>query len=337
MKRLTQSISIILISVLVFSFFSCDNSTSIPPVNKDATPEAKALLEYLYDISGEKIISGHHNGSRNMNEWHKYVEDLTGKSPAIWGSDFGNYYRENNAEGVLNEAIKRHKDGYIVTLMWHTGRPQDNPPFEWKTSTQGEMSDEEWTELTTPGTALNIKWTERVDTIANYLKVLQDENIPVLWRPYHEMNGIWFWWGDKKGEDGFAKLWKMMYDRFVNFHHLDNLIWVWNTNTPRDRENDEAYDYDLYFPGLEYVDVLAADVYHNDYRQEHHDQLLELAEGKVISLGEVGEAPTPEILDQQPEWAWFMIWSKWVETHNTPEKIKDLYSYPRTLSHEDIQ
>ncbi len=84
-----------------------------------------------------------------------------------------------------------------------------------------------------------------------------------------------------------------MYDRYVNHHHLDNLIWVWNTNAPRDRENDEAYAYELYFPGLEYVDVLAADVYHNDYRQEHHDQLVELAEGKVISLGEVGELPLP--------------------------------------------
>jgi len=162
-------------------------------------------------------------------------------------------------------------------------------------------------------------------------------NIPVLWRPYHEMNGIWFWWGDKKGEEGFVALWKMMYERYVNHHHLDNLIWVWNTNAPRDRENDEAYAYELYFPGLEYVDVLAADVYHNDYRQEHHDQLLELAEGKLISLGEVGEAPTTEVLDAQPMWAWFMVWSRWVLTHNTPEKVKELYEYPRTLSHGDFE
>jgi len=306
------------------------------PINENASPEARALLDYLYRIRGKKIISGHHNGSTRMNQWHRYVEELTGESPAIWGSDFHHYYEEGNPESVVREAIRRHSDGYIVTLMWHTGRPQDDPPFDWATSTQGEMSDREWKELTTPGTTLHSKWIARVDTIAAYLKQLRDANVPVLWRPYHEMNGIWFWWGDKKGEEGFAKLWKMMFDRYVHHHNLNNLIWVWNTNAPRDRENDEAYAYELYFPGLEYVDVLAADVYHNDYRQSHHDRLVELARGKVVSLGEVGEVPTPEILDAQPMWTWFMIWSRWVETHNTPEKIKALYSYPGTLSHKEI-
>ena len=327
---------IVILFLFVVFVFTSVYSQPFEPVNKNASPEARALLSYLYSISGKKIISGHHNGGRDFNKWSQYVKDMTGKYPEVWGSDFGNYYREGNAEAIVQESIRRYHEGYIVTLMWHTGRPQDNPPFDWATSTQGEMSDQEWKELTTPGTALHSKWETRVDTIASYLKELRDAHIPVLWRPYHEMNGIWFWWGDKKGEDGYAKLWKMMYDRFVNVHHLNNLIWVWNTNAPRDRENDEAYDYELYFPGLDYVDVLAADVYHNDYRQSHHDQLLKLAQGKVIALGEVGEVPTTEILDNQPMWAWFMIWSRWVETHNTPEKVKALYNYPRTLSYGQV-
>lgn len=332
MKKIV--VFIFLLTIISSQTFS---QQTFAPVNKNASPEAKALLEYLYSISGKKIISGHHNYSQDLNKWHQYVEDLTGKSPAIWGTDFINYYDEGNPENIIKEAVRRYNNGYIVTLMWHTGRPQDNPPFDWSTSTQGEMSDEEWKELTTPGTPLYKKWTVRVDTIAGYLKQLRDLNIPVLWRPYHEMNGIWFWWGDKKGEDGFVKLWKMMYDRYVNYHNLNNLIWVWNTNAPRNRENDEAYAYDLYFPGLDYVDVLAADVYHNDYRQVHHDQLVELGKGKIISLGEVGQVPTPEILDEQPMWAWFMIWSRWVETHNTPESIKDLYNYTRTLNHSEVK
>lgn len=334
-KRMKKNLPLALIIVLLASVLSAQQR--FEPVNKNTSPEARALLEYLYSINGKKIISGHHNYSQNMDQWHKYVEDLTGKSPAIWGSDFINYFEEGNAEAIIKEATQRHRDGYIVTLMWHTGRPQDDPPFDWKTSTQGEMSEQEWNDLITPGTDLHEKWIHRVDTIASYLKQLQDLKVPVLWRPYHEMNGIWFWWGDKKGKDGFEALWKMMYERFVNHHHLSNLIWVWNTNAPRDKENDEAYAYELYFPGLQYVDVLAADVYHNDYRQEHHDQLRELARGKVISLGEVGEVPTTDILNDQPYWTWFMIWSKWVETHNTPEKIEALYDYPRTLSHGDFE
>jgi mannan endo-1,4-beta-mannosidase len=78
------------------------------PVNKNASPEARALLDYLYSISGKKIISGHHNGGdRDMDRWHKYVEDLTGKSPALWGSDFGNYYREGRLYRYLDVAYRQ--------------------------------------------------------------------------------------------------------------------------------------------------------------------------------------------------------------------------------------
>jgi len=62
------------------------------------------------------------------------------------------------------------------------------------------MTDKEWEELITPGTKLNSRWINRVDTIATYLKELQALGVPVLWRPYHESNGVWFWWGNRKGE-----------------------------------------------------------------------------------------------------------------------------------------
>jgi mannan endo-1,4-beta-mannosidase len=127
----------------------------------------------------------------------------------------------------------------------------------------------------------------------------------------------------------------MMFNQFVHYHNLNNLLWVWNSNAPRQRLNDEAYAYEEYFPGLEYVDVLAADVYHHDYRQSHHDELAMLAEGKVIALGEVGEVPSPEILDQQPLWTWFMVWANFVNTHNSPEQMRALYHSPRVLTHEE--
>jgi mannan endo-1,4-beta-mannosidase len=83
------------------------------------------------------------------------------------------------------------------------------------------------------------------------------------------MNGVWFWWCNQKGENGFPELWRMMFKYFTEYHHLNNLIWVWNTNAPRDITSDEAYDYTLFYPGDDYVDVLAADVYRNDYKQSH--------------------------------------------------------------------
>ncbi|HTY11444.1 MAG TPA: glycosyl hydrolase [Bacteroidota bacterium] len=305
------------------------------PVNHNATPEAKKLLEYLYSIKGKHIIAGHHNAVGRADVFPDRVHELTGKRPEIWGCDFINYYRPGNADSLVQEAYQKYRDGYIITLMWHVGRPQDDPPFKWKESVQGRMTDNEWRELTTPGTPLNARWVARIDTIAKYLGDLQKLGVPVLWRPYHESNGVWFWWGNKRGENGFAKLYRMMYDRFVNYHKLNNLIWVWNTNAPRQLINDEAYVYEDYFPGMEYVDVFATDVYHHDYRQSHHDDLVRLGKGKIISLGEVGEVPSPEILDHQPMWTWFMIWANFVDTHNTPEQIRDLYNYPRTIAHED--
>ena len=328
MKKHYVFFFLVLVTPLIFG------QQSFNPINKNASPEAKQLLNLFYEIKGKRIISGQHNYSHHMDKWHAYVKGLTGKSPLIWGADFSRYYKEEIINSIVMEAIKRSKDGYIVTLMWHTGRPQDNPPFNWGNSTQGELTKEEWNNLTTSGTLLHKKWETRVDSIAFYLKKLKKANVPILWRPYHEMNGSWFWWGDKKGKEGYVKLWKMMYNRFVNHHKLDNLIWVWNANAPRNLKNDEAYDYKHYYPGINYVDVLAADVYHNDFKQSHHDDLLKLGKGKLIALGEVGEVPSPKILNKQPMWSWFMIWDKWVETHNTPKEIIEIYSYPKTKSHK---
>jgi mannobiose 2-epimerase len=306
------------------------------PVNKNATPEAKKLLEYLYSISGQRIIAGQHNYVGRIDTYPNRVKELTGKLPEIWGCDFAGYFRKGYSDTLVREAYKKFKEGYIITLMWHVGRPQDDPPFGWKESVQAKMSEREWEELTTPGSKMNLKWISRVDSIAQVLNELQILGVPVLWRPYHELNGVWFWWGNRKGENGSSKLYKMMYDRFVNYHKLNNLIWVWNTNAPRQLINDEAYAYEEYFPGLKYVDVLATDVYHSDYRQSHHDELVKIGRGKVIALGEVGEVPSPDILTRQPLWAWFMIWGNFVDTHNTPQQMRALYNYPGILTHEDF-
>jgi len=306
------------------------------PVNPNATPEAGKLLQYLYSISGKRIIAGHHNYVGTIDTYPNRVRELTGKLPAVWGCDFVQYYRPGDAETIVREAYKKYKDGYIITLMWHAGRPQDDPPFGWKESVQAKMTDQEWEELTTPGTALNSRWLKQVDAVAKHLNELQILGVPILWRPYHELNGVWFWWGNRKGENGSAKLYEMMFDRYVNHHKLNNLIWVWNANAPRQLIDDEAYAYEDYFPGADYVDVLAADIYNNDYRQSHHDELVELGKGKLLALGEVGEAPTPEILDRQPMWTWFMVWGDFVNTHNTPQQMRDLYNYPRILTHEDV-
>ncbi len=128
-----------------------------------------------------------------------------------------------------------------------------------------------------------------MDRIAGYLKELQDAGVPVLFRPYHEMNGNWFWWGGRPGPDGSAALYRQIYDRYVHVHHLNNLVWVWNVNSPSGNTGSVAD----YFPGSAYADVLTMDIY-GPFSQEFYDQMVALADPlhKPIALAEVGAMPS---------------------------------------------
>ena len=141
--------------------------------------------------------------------------------------------------------------------------------------------------------------------------------------------------GWREGEKGFTALWKMMYDRFVNYHHLDNILWVWNANAPRDIPGDTAKAYELYYPGNEYVDVLATDVYNRDWKQSHHDQLVKLGKGKLIALGELGSLPTPEQLQKMNRFAWFMIWTGFTsDKYNTLDELKAVFEMPNVVNYK---
>ncbi|MBD3289030.1 glycosyl hydrolase family 26 [candidate division KSB1 bacterium] len=329
---------------LFFGNISCQKSTDHPcPVNLDATDEAIALLDFLYQIRGEYVLTGHHNWSFLPTKYNEAVKKMTGHYPVVWGNDFSFTFRGRDPEMVrqrmIDTAIEMHEKGHIITLMWHCCYPTDGDTCDNKSIWvwEDKVPQTEWDSLTTEGTELNNAWRAQMDLAAGYLKQLQDANVPVLWRPYHEMNGVWFWWCQQPGQEGFVKLWKMMYEYLTDHHQLNNLIWVWNANAPRDIPGDEAYAYVDYFPGIEYVDVLAADVYRNDYKQSHHDDLLALADGKIIALGEVGQMPSAEVLEAQPQWTWFMGWSNFLHTANDSTDVVALYKAPRTLTLDDIK
>jgi mannan endo-1,4-beta-mannosidase len=319
-----------LLMVLCFSA----SSKEFKPVNSKASPEAKALLSYLYSLQGKYTLSAQHNYPL-VKEYIRSTDSIiamTGKAPAIWGTDISEL-----DQSLVDEAIRQYKKGCIITLMYHQVKPFDPDKFGFTRSVKGMVTDEQWKQIVTPGTEYHRQWLVKIDARAEVLKKFRDANIPILWRPYHEMNGMWFWYGNRPGKEGIQKLWKMMYDRYVNYHHLDNLIWVWNTNAPRDWKDDQAYAYKLFYPGAKYVDILAADVYKSDFKQSHHDQLLKLGKGKLIALGEVGNLPTPEILEQQPYWSWFMCWAKFPWTDNTREQVKSLYKSPRVLTLDEVK
>jgi len=309
--------------------FACKQEKKELAVVSESIPEVNQMLRYLYSIKGENTLSGQHNYSHDLSESHDSVKAITGKLPAIWGSDFiGKQFREV----MIKEAIDQHKKGSIITLMYHQPRPYADSMGHFRDS----IFADDWQQLVTPGTDIHNTWLADIDSVAHFLKILEENNVPVLWRPYHEMNGIWFWWCNKRGDDGYKKLWKMMYNRFTDHHQLKNLIWVWNPNAPRDWENDNAYAYELFFPGLEYVDVLATDVYKGDWKQSHHDQLLALAGDKPIAIGECGALPPAELFESQPQWTWFMVWARFIYNANTPDQVNAIYDLPRVLTLDEV-
>jgi mannan endo-1,4-beta-mannosidase len=309
MKKHMLSILVIIFSVLTFTVQGADDP--VKNVTPNASPEAVQLLNYIYSISGKHILTGQHCvplvGSTRLAS----VQKMTKHYPAVFGQDFGfsepgTWDGINFRQQIVDEAIRRNSEGFIITLMWHQVRPTDEEPVDFNKSVQGDLTDDEWNDLVTPGTQLNERWKSQVDVIAFFLKQLKYAGVPVLWRPYHEMNGMWFWWGKKDGENGYKKLYRMLFDRLVNFHKLNNLIWVYNCNEVK----FTVGSYETYYPGDDYVDILATDVYTEGFNQMNYDSICELAKDKPIALGEVGQVPSLEIIQNQPRWVWFMSWGE---------------------------
>jgi mannan endo-1,4-beta-mannosidase len=307
------------------------------PVNPNATAEARALLGYIQSISGSGILAGQHNYPNTGAAYSELAFNLTGKMPALFGQDFG-FSAGADKDSVLSrpamvaEAVRQWRNGAVIALCWHAVRPTDDEPVTFKQSVQGKLTDAEWKQLLTPGSELNLRWQHQVDVVAGYLAQLQEARVPVLFRPYHEINGNWFWWGARPGKDGSAALYRMLYDRLVHIHKLNNLVWVWNANAP----GGSAGPVEEYYPGNDVVDVVSLDNY-GPFRQSYYDAMLKLAGPKPIALAEVGTLPSPEVLEAQPRWAYFMAWSEWIEEANPLGLARAVYSSPRVITREDVR
>jgi mannan endo-1,4-beta-mannosidase len=312
------------------------------PVNPNATPEARALLKKLCAVSGKGILSGQHNFPNQRSQDTDRVFAATGKYPAIWGSDFGFLDGEDkdsiiHRDLMIEEAKKQAAAGSIIYLCWHMLRPTEDEPGKadpsgrmsesWRGSVQARLTDDQWQELITPDTPLHMRWEKYMDTAAAFLKQLQDAHTPVLWRPMHENNGTFFWWGGRPGQFGTAQLFREVYYRMVNVHHLDNLLWVWNQNGPA-----PFGEFHQFFPGQNFVDVVSYDNYRT-LDDRYYWEVLDLANGKPISLGEVGTPPSAEILKAQPKWVFFMDWAGGVDRQ--ADRLKTAYSNPWVISRGD--
>lgn len=317
----------------------------VAPVTPDASPEARALLQLLHKLSGRHTLTGQHNYPAIRDRNTRFAARYTGRIPAVFSTDLGHAAAGDSDSylarpDIVQECIRQHQLGALVTICWHAVPPTADEPVTFRAlpdsdprtlkSVQGQLLDEQFRDVLTPGTALHTKWQAQVDAIAVFLKQLESARVPVLWRPYHEMNGDWFWWGGRTGEFSTARLYRQIFDRLVHHHGLKNLIWVWSV----DRPNHPGMEYEKFFPGAEYLDVLGLDVYGNDFAQPYYDGLEALAQGKPLALAEVGNPPAPELLARQPKWTFYVTWAGMVR-NTTRASYDALMQEPRILNLDD--
>jgi mannan endo-1,4-beta-mannosidase len=164
-----------------------------------------------------------------------------------------------------------------------------------------------------------------IDAIALELKKYQRAKVPVLWRPLHEAEGGWFWWG-AKGPKPCLELWQLLRTRLEGRHRLDNLIWVWNSADP------------AWYPGDRAVDIMSVDQYPSDRRDALSgiwDELLARFDGKkMLALAEFPGAPDVERMHRfGVRWSYFVSWTGSVGPQSTPEELlKATYRSPRVMN-----
>lgn len=304
-------------------------------VTDDPTPNTKRLFDFLRACHGRKFISG------QQYLFESEMEDLVyynacGKLPAIRGYDFMGISGLGGGYDQINRALDwARRCGGILTMCWHWYAPDDmsdihkKSSFYYKTTGYDHKTSFDIIRAVTDGTPENDFIIREIDMVAEALKVFRDEDIPVLWRPLHEANGSWFWWGNR-GEESVAaykKLWYTIFDRFMNYHKLTNLIWVWNGQNKCMAVHPNTFD-------IAGEDIYADPPTHAS-QIEKYREVASYTYGKLVTLSECGAIPDPDEMQRDgAKWLWWLPW--WgvfvYETDEHGRPVLDENGFPRPAS-----
>lgn len=286
------------------------------PCNPDAIPETVQLLEFLGQNYGQKIISGQHVSGSGNEEIARIVE-TTGKFPAIRFADLYSYSQNGGDPengDVIEDGLEWAEQGGIVGLMWHWYAPmgeagvfaEDTDFMLTNAVCDADIataSPEEIRDLYESGMISEecVSLIEDIDMVSEALSRLCDAGVPVLWRPLHQAGSELYWW-DSAGSEAYVWLWNLMHVRMIEYHELNNLIWVWSGLSTD------------YLPDDTYYDIASADVYMDEKQAfgsgyEASYALQELAQGKMIALSECSSLPdvTTAFRDGSV-WSYFGLW-----------------------------
>lgn len=344
-------------------------SAQTMPIDKKATLETKNLYQNLQQLSREGVMFGHQDGLAYGMGW-KYeegrsdVKEVVGTYPAVFGWDLGHLELQKavNLDSVPFDKMKEYvklayEMGGVSTFSWHLNNPVDPAKTSWDpqdSTIQHIFSDKR--------SMKRFKsWLDEVAVFMHSLQGPQGEAIPVIFRPWHEHNGSWFWWGaDYSSPEEYKKLYRFTVEYLRDKKKVHNLIYAYSP--------DKLYSKEEYlerYPGDEYVDLIGFDVYHRP-NPDHEDLFVEDTRAMVEMLKEIGQernkvyAITEGGLEQIPKEDWWtesllpiiedaglsyvLVWRNGRPDHyyapfpgqKSAEDFKEFYQQANTLFMEDV-
>lgn len=304
---------------------SADQTIVTQLVVDNPSSQATKVYDFLREQYGSKVLSGAMaNVSWNTNE-AQWVYKHTGKYPALNCFDFVHLYA-SPANWIDYGEVQVVEDWWdargLVAAMWHWNVPKNTGSTDYAFYTND--TDFDLTKALINGTVENSILKTDLEKMGDYLLLLKARNIPVIWRPLHEAAGKWFWWG-AKGSTSYRALWVLMFETFAQ-KGLNNLIWVWTSET-----NDDAW-----YPGDEYVDIIGCDLYNKTAASDIamiYSKLREDYPDKIIALSEFGNAAAfTAQWDGGATWSWVMPWYDYERTVSISGAAFDM----RAHQHADI-
>jgi len=277
------------------TFYDIDRSS----VDDSLVYSARILLENLNKMKGPRFLYGMHDPTGYGVNWRgdddrSDVQDVTGSYPAFFSWD-ANEIVDDKINDRLSYRVKTSHDlGVVTSFCWHQNDPEGVSFYSNEVSNPNTIG-----RSLLPGNQNNEFYVNKLQNIANYLKSTRGSNgksIPVVFRPYHEHNGWWFWWGSSMPEQDYIDLWHYTVDYLKDSLDVHNLIYSFS---PDGGQISTTKPYTYRYPGDDYVDVLGLDYYFDSGTDLEIERFIGYVESTVLladSLGKV--AAVTEIGDR---------------------------------------
>ncbi|MBW1654344.1 glycoside hydrolase family 26 protein [Flavobacterium quisquiliarum] len=258
-------------------------------IDKKATKETKNLYRNLKTISKNHILFGHQHALEYGHGWSNEpnrsdVKSVTGSHPAVVGIDFSDFSGrpdeqiQQAKETLRKNVIETYERGGVTTVSWHFNNPASEGGFYWKDGiSKASMA------LIKPGGSHHDQYKEILKSIADFAHSVKAKNgtlAPMIFRPYHEFDGDWFWWGKSHtSREDFIAVWQFTVSYLKDTLGVHNFIYAFS---PDNQFNSEAAYLERY-PGDNYVDMLGMDDYGDFGRDEKYDLTAGLKKLKIFS------------------------------------------------------